>query len=172
MKTLVIHPFDSTTRFLTEIYKDTDWSVIRNLETSKKTIKEEIKNHDRIVMLGHGTEQGLCTTNGRWLIDSGLLYLLREKELVAVWCNADMFFEKYKLNGKYTGMIVSDFDEAMQFGLFTATDEQISHSNVLFAESIKKSIDSDEFVNETLKHYVGESSVIDFNQSNIHQNLT
>lgn len=171
MKTLVIHPFDSSTRFLGEIYKGMDWTVIRNLETSKKRIKEEIKNHDRIVMLGHGTEQGLCTTNGRWLIDSSMVYLLREKEIVAIWCNADVFVKKYNLKGKYSGMIISEFEEAMYMGVWNTNSKEIEDSNVLFAESIKKSINSDDFVNETLKHYVGESNVIDFNRSNIYQTL-
>lgn len=34
MKTLVIHPKDSTTDFLSEIYSDKDWTVI-NTNTSK-----------------------------------------------------------------------------------------------------------------------------------------
>ena len=31
MKTLVIHPFDITTGFLSDIYKDTDWTVIDDI---------------------------------------------------------------------------------------------------------------------------------------------
>jgi hypothetical protein len=51
MKTLVIHPKDSTTDFLSVIYSDKDWTII-NTNISKKVLKEQIKTHDRIVMLG------------------------------------------------------------------------------------------------------------------------
>ena len=42
------------------------------------TTKDAIKSNDRIVMLGHGTEQGLIGFQ-RFIIDSSLVYLLREK---------------------------------------------------------------------------------------------
>lgn len=43
MKTLVIHPKDSTTDFLCEIYKDKkDWTII-NSNVAKKLLKEQIK---------------------------------------------------------------------------------------------------------------------------------
>ena len=44
MKTLIIHPKDSTTDFLSEIYSHKDWTVI-NTNTSKKVLKEQIKTH-------------------------------------------------------------------------------------------------------------------------------
>lgn len=83
--TLVIHPKDQTTDFLSEIYLDKNWTVI-NTNTSKKFLKEQILTHDRIVMLGHGTEKGLLGYD-RYIIDSTLVYLLREKECVCIWCN-------------------------------------------------------------------------------------
>ena len=58
MKTLVIHPKDSTTDFLSDIYIDKEWTLITK-NVSKKILKESIKEHDRIIMLGHGTEKGL-----------------------------------------------------------------------------------------------------------------
>lgn len=58
MKTLVIHPKDITTDFLSDIYSDKDWTVI-NINVSKSFLKKQIKEHDRIVMLGHGTGEGL-----------------------------------------------------------------------------------------------------------------
>lgn len=49
MKTLVIHPKDTTTDFLCEIYKEQNWKVI-NYEISRVQLKKEIKQHDRITM--------------------------------------------------------------------------------------------------------------------------
>ena len=110
MKTLVIHPKDTTTDFLSLIYEDKDWTVITD-NISKSALKRQIKAHDRIVMLGHGMETGLIGFN-RLVIDSNLVYLLREKHCVCIWCNADKFVLKYGLKGFYTGMIISEVQEA------------------------------------------------------------
>ena len=77
MKTLVIHPQDSTTDMLSVIYDNKDWTVITT-NVSKSHLKMQIKNHDRIVMLGHGTELGLIGFN-HYVIDSKFVYLLRDK---------------------------------------------------------------------------------------------
>jgi hypothetical protein len=49
MKTLVIHPKDQTTDFLSIIYQDKDWTLITD-NPSKKYLKEQIKSHDRIIV--------------------------------------------------------------------------------------------------------------------------
>jgi len=111
MKTLVIHPKDSTTDFLKVIYSEKDWTIIDDNNISTSKLKENIKSHDRIIMLGHGSDKGLFGQN-RLIINSNLVYLLKDKNCVCIWCNADEFVKKYKLNGFYTGMIISDYDEA------------------------------------------------------------
>ncbi|MFW6243268.1 MAG: hypothetical protein ACOC2W_03825, partial [bacterium] len=140
MKTLVIHPKDSTTDFLCEIYKDKDWTVI-NTNTSKKFLKDQIKTHDRIVMLGHGTENGLLGFN-KYVIDSTWVCLLRDKNCICIWCNADEFVKKYKLKGFYTGMIISEYEEAIMCCVPTNL-QWIAESNTNFALAIKNSIDDD-----------------------------
>jgi len=165
MKTLIIHPKDSTTDFLTEIYSDKDWTVI-NSNVSSKFLKEQIKLHDRIVMLGHGTEQGLIGFN-KFVINSSLVYLLREKYCVCIWCNADLFVKKYDLKGFYTGMIVSEFEEALMYGLPIGF-EFIKESNIDFANAIKNSIDSENFLDDVKKLYEGNSAIVEFNRKNLY----
>ncbi len=169
MRTLVIHPEDASTDFLSVIYAGKDWTVITDGKVSKKHLKEQIKTHDRIVMLGHGTERGMeDMVNMRFLIDSSMVYLLKEKENVCIWCNANVFVEKYKLKDFYTGMIISEYEEAVMFDIPLATDEEIEESNMLFADAIKKSIDSKNSLVETKeKYYSDDNSVIRFNQENI-----
>ncbi len=87
MKTLVIHPQDTTTDFLKPIYKDRDWKVI-DYNPGKRELTEQIKLHDRIIMLGHGDNCGLYGFD-RMIINSKLVYLLREKICVCIWCHAD-----------------------------------------------------------------------------------
>lgn len=164
MKTLVIHPKDPTTDFLSEIYVDKNWEVI-NANPSKKTLKESIKANDRIVMLGHGNQYGLLGHN-RLIIDSSLVYLLREKTVVCVWCNANLFVSKYNLKGFHTGMIISEYEEALDHTIMTDADE-LTRSNKLFAQAIKLSIDKEDMVDSVKNIYNGDGGVIAFNRENL-----
>lgn len=169
MKTLVIHPFDPTTGFLEEIYSDTDWTVIDNIHVPKHELVKAFKSHDRIVMLGHGTEQGLFA-GGRFIISAKWLYLLREKECVCVWCNADEFVKRYKLKGFYTGMIISEMIEAEMFEV-KSTPKDINYSNMLFASAVKEAIRSENMVEKALELYVGDTEVIQFNRERIYETI-
>jgi len=165
MKTLVIHPKDPTTNFLREIYKNKDWTVI-NTNTSKKFLKEQIKTHDRIMMLGHGTEQGLLGFN-KFVIDSTWVYLLRNKNCVCIWCNADEFVKKYGLKGFFTGMIISEYEEALMYAIST-TPYWIAESNNDFALAIKNSIDEENMLEKAKILYEGNSSVVEFNRNHLY----
>ena len=165
MKTLVLHPKDLTTDFLCEIYKDKDWTVI-NSNVSKKILKEQIKNHDRIVMLGHGTEKGLIGFD-KYIIDSSWVYLLRDKFCVCIWCNADVFVKKYNLKGFYTGMIISEYEEAVTYNVPTNLF-WINESNIDFALAIKNSINEENMLEKAKLLYEGNSSVVEFNRNNLY----
>lgn len=141
MKTLVIHPTDSSTDFLSEIYSDKDYTIMRD-DLSHKKVIEQIKLHDRIMMMGHGDMFGLYDIeNDRFVIDNSLIYLLREKDCVCIWCNADVFVKRYNLKGFYTGMIISEYTEALYYSMYETTDQQIIESNILFSQSIKESVE-------------------------------
>jgi hypothetical protein len=157
MKTLVIHPKDITTDILSEIYSNKDWTVI-STNVSKKILKEQIKTHDRIVMLVHGTKDGLIGFN-RLMIDSNLVYLLREKTCVCIWCNADEFVEKYNLKGFYSGMIISEYEEAVMYDINTTT-EWVNQSNTDFAFAIKNSIDSEDMLKTAIELYRSKTSIL------------
>ena len=166
MKTLIIHPKDSTTKFLEEIYSDKDWTI-SDANCSKSTLKALIKEHDRIIMLGHGTQNGLLGYN-RLVIGSNWVYLLREKMCVCIWCNADIFFKKYNIKCFYTGMIISEIEEAINFSFYPTTNDQLIESNILFSNAIKLSIDSTNMLDEVLKNYIGDNHIIDFNRNNVY----
>lgn len=170
MKTLVIHPKDSTTDFLKVIYKDhADWTIVTDATVSKAELKKLIKNHQRIIMLGHGTEDGLIGSFTRRIVDSTLVYLLRTKVCVCVWCNADVFVKRYELTGFYTGMIISDAEEALMFCLRQACTNDIENSNVLFATSIRDSINETDILDTMKSKYVAPGNpVVDFNKDNLY----
>ena len=149
MKTLVIHPKDPTTHFLDIVYRNIDDLTLITEGVSKDYIKEQIKTHDRVMMMGHGSPGGLFAvgqfdgTNG-YIIDESMVSLLKEKDnSVFIWCNADRFVEKYDLKGFYTGMFISEVGEAMYCGLPDTIQDEVDDSNYQFVEIIGECIDLD-----------------------------
>jgi len=172
MKTLVIHPIDKSTDFLTEIYSSLYFTQVRSI-VSKGKLKTLIKEHDRIIMLGHGDERGLFDlANKRFAIDSSLVYLLREKLCICIWCNADKFVLKYKLNScLYTGMFISEIDEALyegcSYAILKDTIDEINKSNKDFAYAVKLSLLDNNF-NYLKKSYCSSIGLIyNFNKERI-----
>jgi len=166
MKTLVIHPRDYTTRFLKLVYQDhPEWTVLED-SVSNSELKNQIKNHDRIVMLGHGTGYGLLGWN-KFVIDSTLVYLLREKVLFAVWCNCDIFFKRYDLKGFFTGMIISELQEAYMCDV-ESTEEEVEEYNWLFAEALQKSINEPNILETAKSIYIGDNPLVEFNQNRMY----
>lgn len=180
MKILVLHPRDESTDFLVSSYRDAVkkdgdcWTVIRSTDISKKRLKEAIKRHDVIIMMGHGSEHGLFAGENRMLIDSTLVYLLREKLCCGIWCNADEFFKKYQLRGLFTGMIISEDLEANLYCV-NCTLEEIEESNSRFAFALSKSfkyfyqIDNELLRDMVNAYYRSEvNPVIMFNESKVY----
>ena len=170
MKTLVIHPKDPTTDFLIEIYKDNkDWTIINHNIHSGYLIKE-ILIHDKIIMMGHGMSHGLLGF-GNLVITSEYISILQQKDCVCIWCNADLFVEKYKLKGFYTGMIISEMDEAKFYNI-KCTKKQIEESNILFSIAIKSALLSKNPLETTKSIYKNNENlvnpIISYNSQNIY----
>jgi hypothetical protein len=146
MKTLVIHPQDSSTDFLIPMYMNLksfpdfdDVTIIRGGMT-KDEVNEQIKQHDRIMMMGHGSPSGLFSV-GKFddmyltglIIDRNTVPLLQDKECIFIWCNADKFVEAHNLKGLYSGMFISEVSEAYGCGLPGTPQEVVDESNDFFA---------------------------------------
>lgn len=137
MKILVIHPEDPTTDFLCDIYKEM-WCTVVRTDIGDKAIREHIESHDRIIMLGHGFPGGLYGWN-RFVITKDHVKLLKNKSLCGIWCHADQFFNDNKLNGIFTGMMISEPIEA-EFYKVKYTPEEIDESNTKFAWGMKHTV--------------------------------
>ena len=134
MKTLIIHPQDASTDFLKPIYNNIEGKTVLTEGTRKKVI-EEIERHDRIMMMGHGSPSGLFSIgrfDSAYAIDESLVELLKEKECVFIWCNADRFVDRHDLKGFYSGMFVSEISEANYCGFYT-DQGTVDESNNSFA---------------------------------------
>ena len=58
----------------------------------------------------------------------------------SIWCNADEYVFQNKLKGLFTGMFISELDEASQYGLVNVSQEMIDESNDCFAMVIGENI--------------------------------
>ena len=114
---LVIHvDSKSDTSFLKELYEGLDCKVLYN--PSKSEVKSALKTESgRIIITGHGDPQGLY--NERWdgrVIDSSMVNLLRNKEIIGIWCYASEFANRYDLMGFFTSMFISNVEEYVYCG--------------------------------------------------------
>lgn len=165
MKTLVIHPDDRTTDFLSQIYEGRDWTI-ENRHKHEITWVETynlIKEHDRIIIMGHGYPGGLFYTH----IDPAMSSILRQKDCVCIWCNADQYVQKHGLKGFYTGMFISEVGEANWFQIKT-TQEKIDYSNQLFTRLVAENIDDEQIHSIVKESYVGDDPVIQFNNDRLY----
>lgn len=144
--TLIIHPKDPSTTFLDIIYKDVPNQTVITGGMSKREVNKLIEQHDRIMMMGHGYPQGLFSV-GQFsesygvIIDHTTVGLLKEKENnVFIWCNADQFVRHYKLKGFFSGMFISEVQEAKYCAVYGTDQELIDESNYGFCNITAKYI--------------------------------
>lgn len=162
MRTLIIHPKDKSTNFLKTIYEDIPDQTLITGGVSKKDIIDLIQGHDRVMMMGHGTPQGLLSmyqfeSYVPYIIDYKVVPFLKEKsENVFIWCNADKFVNYFRLEGFYSGMFISEVEEAEYCGLPGTTQDIVDESNFGFCEMISRHIDKDKrLIHENIKKEYG-----------------
>jgi hypothetical protein len=186
--TLIIHPDDRTTDFLKPSYAGLNATVLTTKE-DMYNLKETMKNHRRIILMGHGSPGGLMLSmiggvEGVELNSSGqyvkykhysvgydFLNILKTKSIVAVWCNADRFVVPNDLHGFYTGMVISELCEANYCQVHGCDDVQLQYSNTLFTKALKAAlpIDSPESVDVFKNIYNGDNNqIIDYNKQRIY----
>jgi hypothetical protein len=90
--TLIIHPKDESTSFLKQIYTNKNVSVVTG-EVTKTTLQNMILGYDRIIMMGHGSSDGLLAVNqfdtdSSHIIDDSFIDVLKRKEnSIYIWCH-------------------------------------------------------------------------------------
>jgi len=162
MKTLIIHPEDSSTTFLDIVYESIPNKTVITGGVSKTQVQQLIREHDRVMMMGHGSPGGLFNVGkfincGAYVIDQQMVPLLKEKtDNVFIWCNADKFVDVFKLKGFYSGMFISEVGEAYYCGLPGTEQDQVDESNYGFVNIIGKYINEDtNTIHENVKNEYG-----------------
>jgi hypothetical protein len=108
MKTLIVHPEDASTTFLEIVYAPIENKTVITGGVSKTELMMLIQEHDRVMMMGHGSPGGLFGIGkfrncGAYIIDQTMVpYLKSKKDNVFIWCNADKFVDVFGLPGFYS----------------------------------------------------------------------
>ena len=174
MKTLVIHPYDTTTLVLENVYHNADVDVLHRSDLTRQDVENAIDagGYDRLVLLGHGTPEGLYNfATNDYVFDRGTYrdkVLPRNIEVIAVWCNANDFFLHFDEpeNVFATGMFISELREAKDYFLHEATEETIYNQFVLFSKVLRTAayLPIKDVRNYIEKNYVGLDEVTKFNR--------
>jgi hypothetical protein len=114
---------------------------------TKYELRKLIENHDRVIMLGHGSPYGLLSVGqfpdigSQHIIDYSYSDLLSvKKENIFIWCYADQFVKRNGLNGFFSEMFISEFGESFNLGYYVADRNLIKESNECFASSVSHNI--------------------------------
>lgn len=146
MRTLVIHPKDSSTDFLKPIYSRIQNKTVIWGGVNKAQLRKLIENNDRVIMLGHGSPWGLLNVGkfpmtGNYIIDFSYSDILSVKKgNVYIWCHANQFVQRHGLNGFSSGMFISEPTEAFSFGFYDCDPNLIEESNDNFATIVSQHI--------------------------------
>ena len=144
----------------------------------KGQVAKAISEHDRIIMLGHGSPYGLFSIgqfhgNNGYVIDESMVPLLLEKECISIWCNADQFMNRHQLYGFYSGMFISEVGEATYCGLPGTLQETVTVSNNYFASLLGEVINEPlsvmyEHVKENYGLLLGLNPVASYNYDRLY----
>ena len=118
---IVIHvdTMEDTTR-LKKTYEGLENVTLLYNPTKEEVVAQLKRDDDPLVMcLGHGTTSGLFGTSWlNYVVDRSIVDLLKDRKVIGIWCFARSFAERYGLQGYFTSMFVSNWDETYSFPVF------------------------------------------------------
>jgi hypothetical protein len=113
--------------------------------TKSEVKKAIIKEQDRIVFIGHGTEWGLLNQRlDGFIMSSDMVQFLKGKDIIGIWCYAGNFAQRYELTGFFTSMFISNRKELIDnIPSSINNEEEIIEENKIFATKINELLSSD-----------------------------
>mgnify|MGYP007056215837 CR=1 FL=1 len=144
---IVIHPQDPSTAFLTALYEGrSDVDARLDEQTPNSQLMKSLRGARNVMMLGHGYKDGLYafplsdSARLRRIINANHVQFLRDKTCIGIWCYASHFATRYHLRGLFSGMIISEMQEATQNGVPT-TEYELEQESHKFAERLRFCLD-------------------------------
>ena len=183
---LVIHPNDPSTKFLETLYDHhTPFNSIMVDETAsnekiKQLLTADALKDRTVMMLGHGCPGGMFAPqkeNGklnqfyREIINPSLVQFLRERTCIGIWCYANLFAEKYGLHGLFSGMVISELEEAHFCGINGFTRDEIKQHNAEYSTALAYCLETAELENvpSTMKDFIPSPDKIEeFNYNSLY----
>ena len=95
------------------------------------SLMRDVQEHDRIVLMGHGCDEGLYD-GYNILVGMDFVEVLKSKTVIGIWCHAERFAVKYQVPGLFTGMIISEDQEANMYSV-ACTEDQLGTSNTMLS---------------------------------------
>ena len=127
--------------------EDTDLlkQIYEGLDDIKLLVNPTYEEVDKILMdnpgekflaIGHGTWEGLLNVDWTgYAIDEDTAPLLRDREVIGIWCNSDWYARLNSLKGFYTGMFISNQQEAEAYN-FVALEPEVFEEVSQFAKRV------------------------------------
>lgn len=137
---------DEDTKSLETIWKGLDdVKVLYTYRNSHEEIKKAIiAEKDILLLCGHGSSEGLFGT-GSYAVDKTDANLIRAKYVIGIWCHAKAYAKKYRVEGFFTSMYISNRSEALfcLSGDVQETNDEIIESVIRFCKVLRKLICED-----------------------------
>lgn len=143
--TLIIHPQDKSTDCLQPIYANIPNKKVITGGLTYAQLEEEVKNHDEIIMCGHGYVGGLFAISNfpglnhtSYIVDHKMASILKaKKKIVTIWCYAKNFIQTNNIqNSFHSGMFISELGEVWCSGHKNISQSMIDESNSCFSEEL------------------------------------
>ena len=154
------------------VYENLDCKLLYN-PTREEVVKILYDNPgETLLAFGHGSPCGLFDAYMTgYVIDFMMEDLLRDREVIGIWCYASMFALRADLHGFFTNMFISNPVEASCMGCGEWDNEILYKQNKKFAvainELIRNEVPMDTWVQTLYDNCDKELNFVDFNYSKL-----
>lgn len=154
------------------LFKDIEGIYLYN-PTREELEKVLAENPTETFMcLGHGSPRGLFSADMHgFLLDRDNVHLLKDRDVIGIWCYASDFARQNNLRGFFTYMFISNAQECSYHRCGNYYNEVVYEQNRIFAEKVRGLIAENKPMEEWVD-YLYEScdsslDFVDFNYSNL-----
>ena len=105
------------TAFLRNAYEGVVDNVVF-INPTREEAENFLKEHpnERVMLMGHGGPSGLFSHDWKgYVIDHNNVHLLKDREVIGIWCWAKHFGKREGLKGFFTSMFISNHGEYRSF---------------------------------------------------------
>ena len=155
------------------IYSNLDEDAIILHNPSRAEVDTVLKERpsETLLCFGHGVQKGLFSHDFKsMLIDAESVPLLKERDVIGIWCYASVFGAFHNLRGFFTYMFISNHEECAFNRCGWYEDDVIFAENRIFAEQVNRFIRENTPLEQWIERFnesrTSDLSFVKFNYSN------